>query len=102
MPRPPPQGASFGFGSSSHASSASRSLLFRCQTLVDGLDEVVGGPWAGAGSVFPVVRLGRVGGLDLIQSHTGADHAFDIVADDHHHVTVLDHVELRADTPVAR
>src|SRR5579871_5026173 len=59
------------------------------------------GPGTGAGSVLPLPRLRRGGGLDLVQRHAALDQILDRVADDHDHVAVLDRIRLVVDAAVS-
>src|SRR6267378_4080631 len=77
-------------------------LLSRRQTLVHGFDEFIGTPQPGLRVKARIVIFGISGSFDLIQRHTFLDRRLNAIADDHHHVAVLERIEFIADAAMTR
>src|SRR4029434_4647442 len=73
---------------------------FASQSSIDGLDEVVGRPEARRRAVASVVIGRGACGLDLLKGHALLHHFLHAVANDRHHVAVLDDVRFVGDATV--
>src|SRR2546428_449177 len=80
--------------------ATARSRLLLDEAPVDRLNETVRRPCAGLVAVAPHVSLRRLGSLDLGERSSRFDQIADAIADDRHHVTVLDDVVLIAEMTV--
>src|SRR5438552_17339158 len=70
------------------------------ETLIDGFDEHIRRPGSGGCAVPWIVIECRTRGFHLVERFFLLDHRGHTVADDRHHVAVLDDVELVADAPM--
>src|SRR5262245_52817605 len=68
------------------------ALLFRSETFIDGFYKHVRGPATGGGTVQRVVIPCGFGAFDLFHGHAFFDHVLDAIANDGHHIAVLDHI----------
>src|SRR2546427_139667 len=76
------------------------SRLLLGEAPVDRLDETVSRPCATRVAVAPHISLSRLGSLYVVHRSSRFDQIADPIADDRHHVTVLDDVVLIAEMTV--
>src|SRR5271165_7153036 len=74
--------------------------LFCGQTLVDGADKRIRGPWTRSRTILRLIRFRRRRFFDLIERLSLLDHIRDHVAHGHHHVAVIHNFHLLAEPPV--
>src|SRR4030095_14084292 len=76
--------------------------LLSAEILVDRFDELVRRPCAGVAAVPAAESLDRIGLADLIERHPLADPGANPIANDRHHVAIVDDVGFVADEAVPR
>src|SRR5665213_345375 len=74
----------------------------RRKALVDRLYKHAGRPRAGVGTVARRISRRRLRGLDLLERHALLAQVLNAIANDRHHVAVVDDVELIAETAMPR